>query len=67
MEKLMTMLCFGDGDGTDSKAMCYVDQFLAGLNLFKGLFITSPPSEDTQQQPRASSDTQHSVTTSSTK
>ena len=41
-EKLMTTLCFVDGDGSDRKTMCYVDQFLAGVNRFKGLF-TEPP------------------------
>ena len=53
MEKLMTTLCFGDGDVGDSEAMCYVDQFLAGLNRFKGLFTASPASEDAQQHESA--------------
>ena len=42
IEKLMTTLCFGDGDGSDRETMCNVDQFLAGVNRFKGLFTASP-------------------------
>ena len=46
MEKVMTKLCFGGNDITnedDSTAavdeiVCYVDQFLLGLNKFKGLY-----------------------------
>ena len=49
MEKLKTTLCFGDGDCRDSETMCSVDQFLAGLNRFKGIFTAYPASEDTQQ------------------
>ena len=51
MEKLMATLCFGDGDVRDSETMSYVDQFLAGLNRFKGLFTASPASEDQHESP----------------
>jgi hypothetical protein len=43
MEKLMTKPCFG-GD-TDSNNISYVDQFLHGLNRFKGLFSNSSPTD----------------------
>jgi hypothetical protein len=46
MEKLMTTLCFGNGNGSDGKTMCYADQFLAGVNRFKGLFAASPATQD---------------------
>jgi hypothetical protein len=43
MEKVMTKLCFGNiNDGNDNSGVdeivCYVDQFLLGLNKFKGLY-----------------------------
>jgi hypothetical protein len=41
MEKIMTKLCFGDD--TDTNTISYVDQFLHGLNRFKGLFSNSSP------------------------
>ena len=40
MEKLMMKRCFGDNN--DDEMVCYVDQFLLGLNKFKGLY-TAPP------------------------
>jgi hypothetical protein len=45
MEKLITKLCFGDV--TDENTISYVDQFLHGLNRFKGLFTNSSPTGDT--------------------
>ena len=39
MEQLMTKLCFGNGN--DEETICYVDQFLYGLNRFQGLFVSS--------------------------
>jgi hypothetical protein len=42
MEKLMTKLCFGD-DNDDDEMVCYVDQFLLGVNKFKGLYAGPPP------------------------
>ena len=39
MEKLMMKLCFGD---TDDNIVCYADQFLHGLNKFKGLYASGP-------------------------
>jgi hypothetical protein len=39
MEQLMTKLCFGDGN--DDDIICYVDQFLYGVNRFQGLFVSS--------------------------
>ena len=45
MEKVMTKLCFGNNNdsGSDTtgrvdEIVCYVDQFLLGLNKFKGLY-----------------------------
>ena len=43
MEKLMMKLCFGDND---DEMVCYVDQFLLGLNKFKGLYAGPPPLTD---------------------
>jgi hypothetical protein len=40
MEKLMMKLCFGDND--DDDIVCYADQFLLGLNKFKGLYASGP-------------------------
>jgi hypothetical protein len=39
MEQLMTKLCFGNGN--DEETICYIDQFLHGLNRFQGLFVSS--------------------------
>jgi hypothetical protein len=39
MEQLMTKHCFGNGN--DEETICYVDQFLYGLNHFQGLFVSS--------------------------
>ncbi|KAI2500247.1 hypothetical protein MHU86_14254 [Fragilaria crotonensis] len=40
----MTKLCFGDD--TDTNTISYVDQFLHGLNRFKGLFSNFSPTGD---------------------
>jgi hypothetical protein len=39
MKQLMTKLCFGNDN--DEETICYVDQFLYGLNRFQGLFVFS--------------------------
>ena len=39
MEQLMTKLCFGDDNNDDT--ICFVDQFLCGVNRFQGLFVSS--------------------------
>jgi hypothetical protein len=38
MEQLMTKLCFGDDNNDDT--ICFVDQFLCGVNRFQGLFVS---------------------------
>ena len=43
MERIMTKLCFGDN--TDTNTVSYVNQFLHGLNRFKGLFSNSSPTD----------------------
>ena len=42
MEKLMMKLCFGDNN--DHNIVSYADQFLLGLNKFKGLYAAYGPS-----------------------
>ena len=37
MEKLIMKLCFGDNDDNNG-VVCFVDQFLLGVNKFKGIF-----------------------------
>jgi hypothetical protein len=39
MEQLLKKPCFGNG--TVEETICYVDQFLYGLNRFQGLFVSS--------------------------
>ncbi|KAI2507314.1 hypothetical protein MHU86_7150 [Fragilaria crotonensis] len=41
MEQVMTKLCFGNNCSDEDDTICYVDQFLHGLNRFQGLFASS--------------------------
>lgn len=41
MEQVMTKLCFGSNCSDEDDTICYVDQFLYGLNRFQGLFVSS--------------------------
>jgi hypothetical protein len=38
MENLIMKLCFGDKQDDNNDVVCFVDQFLLGLNKFKGIF-----------------------------
>jgi hypothetical protein len=65
MEKIMSRLCFGDDDDNEppddqqentighnnsTDLVCYVDQFLLGLNKFKGLYTADTVLIPSQQQ-----------------
>jgi hypothetical protein len=48
IEKLMSKLCFGSGyevqeneDQDDDEIICYLDQFISGLNKFEGLYTNT--------------------------
>ena len=49
IERLMVQLCFGNEEEPDEEALCYVDQFLCGLNKFQGLYTATTP----EQHPEA--------------
>jgi hypothetical protein len=48
IKQLMVQLCFGN-DKPDDEVLCYVDQFLCGLNKCKGLY----PATSLKQHPQA--------------